>query len=75
MKNYQKLFAKNSKTKTEKDTVIYTVEESILKNSKKEDTNYWLIKEKSNNSLQCKFNLNFNMLLKLFAYDEIQSFI
>ena len=75
MKDYQKLFAKNSKTKNEKDTVIYTVEESRLKNSKKEDTNYWLIKEKSNNSLQCKFNLNFNMLLKLFAYDEIQSFI
>ena len=75
MKNFQKLFAKNSKTKTEKDTVIYTLEESRLKNSKKEDTNNWLIKEKSNNSLQCKFNLNFNMLLKLFAYDEIQSFI
>ena len=71
MKNCQKLLAKNSKTKIEKDTV----EESRLKNSEKEDLNNWLIKEKPNNSLQCKFNLNFNTILKLFAYDEIQSFI
>ena len=71
MKNYHKLFAKNSKIKIEKDTV----EESRSKNSEKEDLDNWLIKEKSNNSLQCKFNLNFNTLLKLFAYDEIQSFI
>ena len=71
MKNCQKLLAKNSKTKIEKDTV----EESRLKNSEQEDLNNWLIKEKPNNSLQCKFNLNFNTILKLFAYDEIQSFI
>ena len=71
MKNCQKLLAKNSKTKIEKDTV----EESRSKNSEKENLNNWLIKEKSNNSLQCKFNLNFNTILKLFAYDEIQSFI
>ena len=79
----QKLFSENSQTKDVKNNVNHTMEKlrphncSVIR-SKTEDTSNCSSNKKSDehiNSMQSRFNLKSNMLLQLFAYDEINSFI